>query len=113
MSCGVVLQCEKMVDSYVPEMLLELETRLGPDKLCYESGLCTSSAINAFQDDQKVCMVCQDLATDALTYLENNKTRAEIVIALHAGCAQLKELRKQVSQQFSQYSITYGSVSAE
>jgi saposin len=40
-------------------------------------------------------MVCQDLATDALTYLEKNKTRAEIVIALHSGCAQLKELQQQ------------------
>lgn len=90
-------QCEIMVDSYVPEMLLELEARLGPDKLCYDSGLCKPAAILAFQDDRKSCMVCQDLATDALSYLENNKTRVEIVIALHAGCAQLKELRKQVS----------------
>lgn len=88
-------KCEIMVDSYVPEMLLELEARLGPDKLCYDSGLCKPAAILAFQDDRKSCMVCQDLATDALSYLENNKTRVEIVIALHAGCAQLKELRKQ------------------
>lgn len=85
-----------MVQSYVPEVLLELEARLGPDKLCFESGLCTSTALQAFDNDKKSCMVCQDLATDALTYLENNKTRAEIVIALHLACSRMQELSKQV-----------------
>lgn len=86
-----------MVDKYVPEAILELEALLGPDKLCFESGLCRSpAAIAAFEDDRKSCKVCEDLATNALTYLENNKTQVEIVIALHLACAQLQQLSKQV-----------------
>ncbi|KAG0585455.1 hypothetical protein M758_2G012100 [Ceratodon purpureus] len=92
---GLKKKCERMVDQYVPQAILELEALLGPDKLCFESGLCTAPALSAFEDERKSCMVCQDLATDALTYLENNKTRVEIVIALHLACAQLKELSKQ------------------
>lgn len=89
-------QCEKMVDEYVPAVLLDLESRLGPDKLCFESGLCTSSALSVHANEKKSCTVCQDLATDALTYLEKNKTQEEIVVALHLACAQLKELSRQV-----------------
>lgn len=95
---GNVWQCEKMVAEYVPQAILELETLLGPEKLCYESGVCMPPAIKAFQDEKKKCTVCQDLATDALTYLENNKTREEIVIALHLGCSQLRELSKSVRE---------------
>lgn len=84
------------MDDYVPAVLLDLESRLGPDKLCFESGLCTSSALSMHANEKKSCKVCQDLATDALTYLEKNKTREEIVVALHLACAQLKELSKQV-----------------
>ena len=107
MECGflltycVVWQCERLVDQYVPQAILELEALLGPDKLCFESGLCTAPVIKALDDERKSCIVCQDLATDALTYLESNKTRAEIVIALHIACAQLKELSKQVNKQSS------------
>lgn len=86
-----------MVNQYVPQVILELEALLGPDKLCFESGLCTATALNAFEDERKTCTVCEDLATDALTYLENNRTRGEIVIALHLACAQFKELSKQVT----------------
>jgi saposin len=92
---GLQKKCERMVDQYVPQAILELEALLGPDKLCFESGLCTTTVLTAFKDERKSCMVCQDLATDALTYLEKNKTRAEIVIALHLACAHLKELSKQ------------------
>jgi saposin len=91
---GLKKKCEKMVAEYVPQAILELETLLGPEKLCYESGVCMPPAIKAFHDEKKKCTVCQDLATDALTYLENNKTREEIVIALHLGCSQLRELSK-------------------
>jgi saposin len=92
---GLQVKCEKMVDDYVPAVLLDLESRLGPDKLCFESGLCTSSALSGHANQKKSCTVCQDLATDALTYLEKNKTQEEIVVALHLACAQLKELSKQ------------------
>jgi saposin len=92
---GLKKKCERMVDNYVPQVILELEAVLGPDKLCFESGLCTAAALNTVEDERKSCMVCQDLATDALTYLGSNKTRAEIVIALHLACGQFKELSKQ------------------
>jgi hypothetical protein len=45
--------------------------------------LCTATAVEAALGNKKPCTVCQDLATDALTYLEKNKTWEEIIIALH------------------------------
>ena len=81
MECGflltyfVVWQCERMVDQYVPQVILELETLLGPDKLCFESGLCTAPVINALVDERKLCIVCQDLATDALTWKATTPVR--------------------------------------
>jgi hypothetical protein len=45
--------------------------------------LCTATAVEAALGNKKACTVCQDLATDALTYLEKNKTWEEIIIALH------------------------------
>jgi len=92
---GLKKKCERMFDSYVPQYILDLEALLGPDKLCFESGLCKSPSINAFEDDRKSCKVCQDLATKSLNYLENNKTQVEIVFALHLACAQLQQLSKQ------------------
>ena len=47
------------------------------------------------------CKWANDLASDALTYLESNKTRVEIDIALHVACAQLNELSKYVKRQSS------------
>jgi hypothetical protein len=85
-----------MAEAYVPAMLLELEAELGPDKLCFETGLCTSTAVEAAMGNKKACTVCQDFATDALTYLEKNKTREEIIIALHLACSRLQDLSKQV-----------------
>jgi saposin len=92
---GLKKKCERMVADYVPQAFLELEALLGPQKLCYESGLCTPPAIKAFQDEKKTCLVCEALASDALTYLDNNRTREEIVVALHLACAQMKQLSKQ------------------
>ncbi|CAK9214009.1 unnamed protein product [Sphagnum troendelagicum] len=92
---GLQTKCENMAEAYVPAMLLELEAELGPDKLCFETGLCTSTAVEAAMGNKKACTVCQDFATDALTYLEKNKTREEIIIALHLACSRLQDLSKQ------------------
>lgn len=90
-------QCERMVEKYVPQVILDLEALLGPDKLCFESGLCKGPpALNSFEDDRKSCQMCEEMATNALTFLENNRTQAEIVIGLHLACAQLQQLSKQV-----------------
>ncbi len=62
--CLWFLQCENMVEN-VPTVF------------------CTATAVEAALGNKKACTVCQDLATDALTYLEKNKTWEEIIIALH------------------------------
>lgn len=92
----VSLQCEKFIEAYVPEIFLELETELEPDNLCFQSGLCTATAVEAALANKRACKVCQHFAQDALTFLEKNKTREEIIIALHLACSHLQDLSKQV-----------------
>ncbi|CAM6041144.1 unnamed protein product, partial [Sphagnum compactum] len=76
-------------------MCLKYESELGPDNLCFRSGLCTASAVEAALANKRACKVCQHLAQDALTFLEKNKTREEIIIALHLACSRLQDLSKQ------------------
>jgi len=92
----VLLHCENMTEAYEPEVFLELESELGPDNLCFQSGLCTASAVEAALANKRACKVCQHLAQDALTFLEKNKTLEEIIIALHLACSRLQDLSKQV-----------------
>jgi saposin len=101
---GLKVKCERMFEKYVPQVILDLEALLGPDKLCFESGLCNGPpALNAFEDDRKSCKMCEEMATNALTFLENNRTQAEIVIALHLACAQLQQLSKQCDMLVDMY----------
>ncbi len=45
--------------------------------------LSTATAAEAALGNKKACTACQYLATDALTYLEKNKTWEGIIIAFH------------------------------
>jgi saposin len=92
---GLKTKCEKFIEAYVPEIFLELETELEPDNLCFQSGLCTATAVEAALANKRACKVCQHFAQDALTFLEKNKTREEIIIALHLACSHLQDLSKQ------------------
>ncbi len=55
--------------------------------------------------NKKACTVCQDLATDALTYLEKNKTREEIIIALHLHLQDLSKKVCRYSESSSSFKI--------
>uniref|UniRef100_A0A453E3K2 Saposin-like type B region 1 domain-containing protein n=1 Tax=Aegilops tauschii subsp. strangulata TaxID=200361 RepID=A0A453E3K2_AEGTS len=44
----------------------------------------------------KLCVLCEQYSTEALIYLRQNETQAEILSALHHTCASLGPLRQQV-----------------
>lgn len=94
-----------MTDAFVA-----LEAYLGPE-ICTEAGLCIPE-LPRFSSKRgklshrkplanaKTCALCQDFATDALTFLDRNTTKENIIDALHLACSRLEEISKQVSDGF-------------
>ncbi|BBM97660.1 saposin [Marchantia polymorpha subsp. ruderalis] len=85
-------KCTSMVKTYVPDLLVALQTYLRPE-LCTEVKVCRPQL--QFGKDTKTCALCQDFAADALTYLGSNRTKTQIIVALHLACSRLEELSKQ------------------
>jgi saposin len=46
--------------------------------------------------NEKLCQLCQQYSTEALFYLQQNETKAEILGVLNHACANLGPLRQQV-----------------
>jgi saposin len=98
-------KCLDMVDVYVTDAFVALQAYLGPE-ICIESGLCLPELARYSGKrgmlsrrkpiaSAKTCALCQDFATDALSYLERNATKAKIIGALHLACSRLDEISKQ------------------
>lgn len=103
-ACDHVIQpslrkkCQGVVEQYMPELFVALRNYAEPESLCVSSGFCPKASqgfVVLKRLDPKVCTICLDLATDALQFLEANKTTTDIITALHFACSKLQDLQKQ------------------
>ncbi|KAL3684624.1 hypothetical protein R1sor_002646 [Riccia sorocarpa] len=85
-------KCLDLVHVYVPDVLGALESFLQP-ALCTEVGVCKPE--RQLIRDTRGCALCQEFAFDALNYLESNRTKKQIIFALHVACSRLEDLSKQ------------------
>ena len=99
---GCMLQCIDLAEIYVPQLVETLQLYAAPDKLCGETKLCPSSAMLLF-NDAHTCKMCTDFTTEALQYIQSNRTEAEILKALHSQCANLGDFSSRVRNGFNQY----------
>lgn len=101
------------------DAFIALEAYLGPD-ICSEAGLCIPESTRFSSKrgklshrkpiaNAKTCALCQDFATDALSYLDRNTTKAKIIGALHVACSRLEEISKQVGDGFHCHVDFYSS----
>jgi Saposin-like type B, region 1 len=49
----------------------------------------------------KWCQICENFATDTLSYLDKNQTETEVVAFLHQDCAKLDNFEEEVRVKFS------------
>ena len=49
-----------------------------------------------YEMNRKVCMVCEQLLGQAVEYLKENKTQAEVMDIFHNTCLSLPSFRQQV-----------------
>ncbi|KAI3993628.1 hypothetical protein MKX01_002641 [Papaver californicum] len=54
-----------------------------------------SDVSNTRKDKDKVCNMCEQFATQALTYLGQNATQTEILGKLHHACSKMRSLKKE------------------
>ncbi|KAL2642474.1 hypothetical protein R1flu_010061 [Riccia fluitans] len=93
MSPKMKSKCVDLVRIYVPHLLGALQSYLQPE-LCTEVGVCKPEV--QLGRDTKTCAVCQEFASNALTYLGSNRTKNQIIVALHLACFRLEDISKQV-----------------
>lgn len=46
--------------------------------------------------NEKVCTLCEEFASEALDYLAQNKTQAEILDILHLACSRVGSFKREV-----------------
>lgn len=90
-----MLQCINLVETYVPQLVEALQLYAAPDRLCGETKLCPSSAMLLF-NDAHTCKMCTEFATEALEYIQSNRTETEILKALHSQCANFGDFSSRV-----------------
>uniref|UniRef100_A0A0D6R2G8 Saposin B-type domain-containing protein n=1 Tax=Araucaria cunninghamii TaxID=56994 RepID=A0A0D6R2G8_ARACU len=96
-------QCDEMSQMYIQETIAMLQDYLSEDKLCVSTGLCNGNNYDSqiklnwnteispldVRDDT-TCAVCEQFVEEAVYYVDQNKTRSEILSALHQTCSKLK-----------------------
>lgn len=56
--------------------------------------------IQSLERNPNVCTLCEQYASQALTYLAENKTQTEIIDTLHTSCSQLRTFKQEVVSYF-------------
>eukprot|EP00246_Nothoceros_aenigmaticus_P005176 TRINITY_DN17055_c0_g1_i1.p1 TRINITY_DN17055_c0_g1~~TRINITY_DN17055_c0_g1_i1.p1 ORF type:complete len:360 (-),score=37.34 TRINITY_DN17055_c0_g1_i1:580-1545(-) len=105
---GLRKKCQAMVEEYMPEVFVALKNYAEPESLCVSSGFCPvarEGLLAPHPTDPKFCTVCLDLATDALQFLEANKTTTDIITALHFACSRMQDLQKQCDLLVDVYAV--------
>ncbi|OAY66838.1 prosaposin-like [Ananas comosus] len=66
------------------------EENIGDTSIAIESKTSTSNV-----QKKQFCQLCEELAAEALFYIGENETQAEIVGVLHQACSKLRSLKQQ------------------
>uniref|UniRef100_A0A0C9RXJ5 TSA: Wollemia nobilis Ref_Wollemi_Transcript_5758_1687 transcribed RNA sequence n=1 Tax=Wollemia nobilis TaxID=56998 RepID=A0A0C9RXJ5_9CONI len=96
-------QCDEMSQMYIQEAIAMMQDYLSEDKLCISTGLCNGNNYGSQiklnwnteilpldVHDDTTCAVCEQFVEEAVYYVDQNKTRSEILSALHQTCSKLK-----------------------
>lgn len=53
--------------------------------------------------NENLCTLCEQFATEALDYLEQNKTQFEIISMLHKSCSKIPSFKQQVLRKYAMH----------
>merc|ERR1712136_631372 len=87
-SKSFVVECNALVDTYIDQIIEEIESGLSPKNICGASGLglCTSSLELTQVQANPVCALCGLVMVQLVQQLEDGSTQAQVIAALDQVC---------------------------
>merc|ERR1712136_268376 len=87
-SKSFVVECNALVDTYIDQIIEEIESGLSPKNICGSSGLglCTSSLEITQVQANPICAMCGLVMGQLVQQLEDGSTQAQVIAALDQVC---------------------------
>ncbi|CAL4907439.1 unnamed protein product [Urochloa decumbens] len=77
--------------------------------LCATSLAFDDAASSAMKENPQLCQLCEEFASEALFYLKENETQAEIIDTLHQACSKFPSLKLECTRLIDYYAPLFFS----